>query len=169
MKYSWLLDRLFCLVFGIVVGLTAWVVTAALRDTPTAPPGLLPTRFRGEPAAKPIVYDLRGIWTVTRVFKKEAPSKFGRYDGQWNLVRDSIKPTKLGWADDHAQVWSNSGSDTGWLLLPRDHPQVLIWRKGSGEFLRLSINEQSFGWLVMTGDDEQFYTAVRTHGGEGDE
>jgi hypothetical protein len=142
----------------------------APSPTPTASPVIEPEvkhstsdelkkllEFQGKPADKAIDFDLVGNWNVMRFGTPERPSKGGRFDGRWHLKPFFPFSTKL-----KANRWSNNGTDAGHLVLKTAMPQILEWYKGDKSMLMLSINEQSFGLLMMTGSDGDGYMAVRT-------
>lgn len=140
-----------------VAGLLVVAVLASVGcgSTPTsAVSEVQPRAFHGKSASKPISWDLTGTWSVLRFGTKENPGKLGRWGCEWHL--EAINRTS--WRDSNGQ---------GDLHLSRpDTPQTLIWLRPKGPPWYFSINEQSFGNLMMTDDDGERYHAVRTEGGE---
>lgn len=111
--------------------------------------------FQGKPAEKRITWDLSGIWSVSRFGTKENPGKLGRWEAKWTLRRAS------------RQVWDDEVGHARFLLnaVPvgnSDIAEMLVWERPDGTNWYFSINEQSFGFLLMTGDDGEQYMAVRS-------
>ena len=113
--------------------------------------------------AKPIDYDLSGIWDVSRFGTKKHPQKGERWEVKWNLRKANGNRHNV-WFDRDCK---SDGCDVFRLLtvpVGKGSGQVLVWQRLDGTVWNFSINEQQFGFLQMTGDDGDGYMAVRTEG-----
>ncbi len=122
------------------------------------------SKFMGNPAEKKIDWDLAGIWNVSRFGTQDKPGKKGRWEAKWTLapkVSRILIANELVYDDANGQgefyLYRNGNSnDLPW------HGDMLIWAKPDGAAWYLSVNEQSFGFLMLTGDDDERYMAVRS-------
>jgi len=121
---------------------------AEFNPLPKPPPVLAP--FLGEPTPEPIAFDLNGTWNVCRFTVSGKLSTTERWEAKWRLRRFGF----LVWMDDNGQG--------EFKLLTESPPQQILWVKSDGTRFWFSINEQSFGFLMMTGSDEERYMAVRS-------
>jgi hypothetical protein len=148
--------------------LLLWLLAGCTSDpspttTAVQPPPLPPVRklkskppsmpaFRGESPKMLLKWDLSGNWTVSRISSKEKPGKLGPWEEKWTL-RKVKTPAQLQWKEEHGK---------GDFVLTDRLPQMLIWDHTDGSTWYFSINEQSPGLLVMTGNDGERYKAVRS-------
>lgn len=138
-------------------------------STPTAP---LPERvFQGTPAEMRITWDLAGIWDVSRFGTKENPGKLGRWEAKWVLKEMHVSiNNEMCFEDENGEgevYLQRVESPQRWDRTETSAPplwkgDMLIWVKRDDTARYFSINEQSFGFLMMTGDDGEQYTAVRS-------
>jgi hypothetical protein len=142
---------LLCLLAGCSNDPTTEPPAPTLRHFKSTKPPPVPP-FRGEAAKVLIKWDLAGDWTVSRFSSKEKPGKLGPWEARWAL-RKVKTPGSWTWDDEHGQ---------GHFLLTDRRPQMLIWDHADGTTWYFSINEQSPGLLVMTGNDGERYKAVRS-------
>lgn len=119
--------------------------------------------FRGPPADKRIGWDLAGTWSISRFGTKEKPGKLGRWEAKWTLVRMNAEVSEHDYRDENGQgkFWLGSALAPE-KVGPDRVADTLVWQKPDGNRMVLSINEQSFGLLMMTGDDDEQYLAVRS-------
>lgn len=144
----------------VLFGVLCLLAGCGYRATtePAVQKAILPEFQTGE-IAPPIDFDLVGTWEVMRFGTAEKPQKGERWETKWTL-----KKTRR---DD---IWEErDGPDVFRLLTVPCGPvtgQILSWQRPDGTFWNFSINEQKFGFLMMTGEDGDRYMALRTEGGE---
>ncbi len=149
-----------CLVATLLVG-CGGIVT---RPAPTSNEFVYAyPKFSGEPAGRRISWDLQGIWRVSRFGTKERPGKLGRWEATWNLQYKDVAVSGV-LVDQNKQgcfwlsTWEVGGEVNGVTRVA----DVLVWEHSDGKRWYLSVNEQSFGLLMMTGNDGEQYMAVRS-------
>lgn len=101
----------------------------------------------GHPSvAKPEGVDVTGIWDV-------------------RLVDDGGKPWAVKWMLKHqgGEVWE----DENGLGTVKVHEKSLVWDSPKGRH-PYAIEQKSFGFYLLRGDDDKRYLAVRLEGGEKD-
>lgn len=114
----------------------------------TEPPPLI---FIGEPAAKPIDFNLSGVWKAFRFETPDKPGKIGPWEAIWRL-------RQIG-----AQCWEDAnGQGVFKITRPGQTHQHLIWNRTNGPALHLSVNDCIHNTLIMNGDDGEQYMAIRT-------
>ena len=117
--------------------------------------------FQGAPAEKRITWDLAGIWSVQRFGTAEKPGKLGRWEAKWTLKVSyvSISNERLYEDEGQGDFYLSRDGEANNLPWKGD---ILVWVKRNDVVRYFSINEQSFGFLMMTGDDGERYMAVRS-------
>lgn len=125
---------------------------------PSPGPALELTPFHGEPA-RPITWDMWGDWTLTRTERKDGQAGKGeRFEETWHLQKRE---------DNGILVWYDKTRGETFTLIPGlGKGDRLRWRRYRGRIFDFSVNEQSYGMLVLTDQDGENYLAVRTEGGE---
>lgn len=154
-------------VFGVALG----IIPSERSPVAETRPATIPEKkrwpddasFRGTPAEKPVKWDLSGTWNAWRYGTKEKPGKKGRWEAKWVLKEaHAAIDSEMVFKDQNGQgefyIRRNTRGEGPWT------GDLLVWAKPDGSWQAFSINEQSYGCLTMTGDDGEFYMAVRTDG-----
>lgn len=119
-------------------------------------------KFKGNPAEKRINWDIAGVWNVHRFGTEDKPGKLGRWETKWNIGPDHEPGVYLldkyfdKITGDTFRIWTIQIGDTDRVA------DMIFWQQVNGKRWFLSINEQSFGFLMMTGDDDERYMAARS-------
>lgn len=129
--------------------------------------------FVGKPT-KSITWDLWGDWMISRFSDRETRADVndrdlfsrledgkelaGRFEESWH-PRPRDDKSKLTWVDPIR-------GETFTLISGDGKGDRLRWKRYRGRVFDFSINQQSYGLLVMTDQDGENYLAVRREGGD---
>ena len=148
--------RFCCLLALLLIGCGA--SSSPLATTPVETPE---PKFKGEPAEQRVNWSLAGTWNVQRFGTAKNPGKLGAWETKWNIRQH----------EDHQGYFDPISGDEFWLSMTPVGETVngvtrvadfLVWKQTNGKRWYFSINEQSFGLLMMTGNDDERYMAVRS-------
>lgn len=116
--------------------------------------------FQGA-VAKPVEFDLVGEWDLLPYVDQGGHSVDRPWKGKFTLER--------GKDDEDCFVWGGPNAFGKWELDKHTlkDGQSLWWVTANGaQVVRFSINDHSFGRLMLTGDDKQKYMFLRREGGQ---